>query len=76
MPTKKRKRNRIEAHDEVEDQSIYPPEEFKHYLTCPFPKHNPGRYLTVNNSCTRRWGFEDIGRLKYAPYLSLMAEMI
>jgi len=42
----------------------YPPKKFKQYLACPFPKHDPGLYETVNNVCTRRWGFEDITALK------------
>jgi hypothetical protein len=30
---------------------------------CPFPKHNPNRYILVANACTQRFGFPELGKL-------------
>jgi hypothetical protein len=64
------KRRRIESQngpEDEEDKLGYPPDKYKHYLACPFPKHDPDLYLRVHNVCTERWGFKDIGDLKYTP---------
>ena len=70
------KRKRIEVQNGLENQGDkpgYPPGKYKHYLACPFPKHDPDLYLPVNNVCTKPWGFKDIGDLKYPPCLTLTA---
>jgi hypothetical protein len=66
MPAPKRRRIEVRGgqEDKVE-RPAYPPEKYKHYLACPFPKRYPDLYLTVNNVCTERWGFKNIGDLKY-----------
>jgi len=56
----------IKAANGQEDERwnrTYPPIKYKNYLACPFPKHDPDIYITVNNVCTERWGFKDIGAL-------------
>jgi len=64
MPHGKRKRIEAKNSPEVQgDISIYPPQIYKHYLACPFPKHNPDLYLYVNNACTTPWGFKSIPAL-------------
>jgi hypothetical protein len=73
MPPEKRKRIEAELGPEDQlDKPGYPPKKYKHYLACPFPKHDPDLYLTVNNVCTERWGFKDIGDLKYSPCVTLI----
>ena len=74
MPPEKRKRIEAQNGPEVRgDKPGYPPEKYKHYLACPFSKHDPDLYLHVNNVCTERWGFKDIGDLKYQPCVTLTA---
>ncbi|KAL7625353.1 hypothetical protein AAE478_004569 [Parahypoxylon ruwenzoriense] len=38
-------------------------EKTKEYLACPFWKHDPLRYVHVNNACTEGVGFKDVGKL-------------
>ena len=79
MPPAKRKRTETRTgglHTRQAGKHGYPPEEYKNYLACPFPKHDPDLYITVNNVCTGRWGFEKIGALKYLACPTLLARWL
>ncbi|KXJ88745.1 hypothetical protein Micbo1qcDRAFT_15887 [Microdochium bolleyi] len=39
------------------------PIQHRENIACPFPKHNPARYVHVRESCTTGWGFSDTGKL-------------
>jgi len=58
----------VAKHSECHEEGdlMYPPEKYRNYLACPFPKHDPGLHETVNNVCTGRWGFKDITALMYS----------
>lgn len=78
MPRTKRSSSKIEqpgpnlADPEVDDG--YPPLDDRYRLGCPFAKHNPKRYEAVDTPCTTRWGFKNIGYLKYVTLLLVMAQ--
>jgi hypothetical protein len=60
------KRRRVEVqNDSMQEDRRYPSSKYKHYLACPFSKHDPDQYMSVNNVCTVPPGFKDIGDLKY-----------
>ncbi|KAI2465656.1 hypothetical protein F4781DRAFT_16481 [Annulohypoxylon bovei var. microspora] len=52
----------VELFDE-EAKDLVHDEEHKDNLACPFWKHNPSRYLHVQNACTNGFGFKDMGKL-------------
>jgi len=60
------KRRRVESHNgSTLEEKRYPSSKYKCYLACPFSKHDPDLYMSVNNVCTVPPGFKDIGDLNY-----------
>jgi hypothetical protein len=51
-----------------EDGEVSDPIHTKRFA-CPFSKHDPDRYIDVDGACTKRFGFLELKKVKYATNL-------